>query len=159
MREIPNFPHYFATEDGRVFSNRTSAYSEIKQRLCRGYFVVTLKVGRLRKKYSVHRLVALAFHEETYQEHLQVRHLNGNSTDNSKSNLAWGTFKDNASDAIAHGTLGKGMASRNRKLDDESVIKIRSLVQSGAKVKALACEYKVHPTTIYKIAQNKRWVI
>jgi hypothetical protein len=68
-----------------------------------GYLGVNL--GRRNKRYAhmVHVLVCEAFHGPR-PEGMQVRHLNGNETDNRASNLAWGTRSENEIDKVHHGT-------------------------------------------------------
>ncbi|WP_085368570.1 HNH endonuclease [Leifsonia sp. NCR5] len=52
----------------------------------------------------IHRLVAQAFIPNPHDYPL-VRHLDGNPTNNSVDNLAWGTSAMNTADAQAHGTM------------------------------------------------------
>lgn len=52
---------------------------------------------------KVHQLVCEAFHGPRPVDH-EVRHLNGDKTDNRASNLAWGTSRENHQDTLRHGT-------------------------------------------------------
>lgn len=61
---------------------------------------VNLRTGPV----HVHRLVAEAFLERPEGTYL-VRHLNDEKFDNRAENLAWGTTKDNAADALRNGRL------------------------------------------------------
>jgi hypothetical protein len=63
-----------------------------------GYYMINFKG----KPWAVHRLVAFAFHG-TPSAGQEVRHLNGCSTDNRASNLAWGTHTENVHDILFHG--------------------------------------------------------
>ena len=56
-----------------------------------------------KRVFSVHRLVALAFHGTPPPEH-EVRHLDGNPLNNHAHNLTWGTKSENANDRKRHGT-------------------------------------------------------
>lgn len=127
-----------------------------------GYLNVTLGVhiqGRkARRRYPVHRLVCLAFHgEPPCADRNLARHLNGNCIDNHASNLAWGSFRDNAQDAIRHGTLGRGMRARHRKLTDAQVQQIRERRSSGESDKALAVEFGVSRYYPTRLASGLRW--
>lgn len=68
-----------------------------------GYLHLTLARNGSKVSAYVHRLVAEAFHGPAPEGH-EVRHLNGNQTDNAASNLAWGTSSENHQDTLRHGT-------------------------------------------------------
>jgi hypothetical protein len=76
----------------RVFEERV-----LKQSIntVSGHATVTLE-GRVTS--YVHRLVAMAFHGPPTEDASVCRHLDGDSTNNSATNLAWGTRRDNAND-------------------------------------------------------------
>lgn len=61
-----------------------------------GYLQVSLS---MRKKYSVHRLVALAFCDGASIDKC-VNHKNGNRADNRKENLEWVTWSENCAHAF-----------------------------------------------------------
>jgi HNH endonuclease/NUMOD4 motif-containing protein len=67
-----------------------------------GYLQVGLCKDGGQANVAVHRVVAAAFLGPRPAEH-EVRHLNGQKTDNRAENLAWGTAKENAADRQAHG--------------------------------------------------------
>lgn len=70
----------------------------------RGYMFVTVTyTDGTSKSTRVHRLVCKAFHGLPADESLDVRHLNGDSTDNRPENLAWGTRSENMYDKVRHG--------------------------------------------------------
>ena len=160
MREVPGFDGYAASEDGRIISLRDGR-RELKQREVMGYLNVTLsvKVGgkHERRRHPVHRLVCLAFHGKPSSEGNLARHLNGDSRDNRLCNLAWGSHADNTADAIRHGTLGKGMKARRRKLDESDVASIRTRLAAGESSAALAAEFGVSPYYPAKLAAGVRW--
>lgn len=97
--EIPGFPNYKITKDGRIFSLFTNiekkAYKDTH-----GYLRVTLyPIG---KKYYVHRLVALAYIPNPDQKPT-VNHKNGVKHDNHVDNLEWMTFEENSEHAYSTG--------------------------------------------------------
>ncbi|SDI30545.1 HNH endonuclease [Vreelandella titanicae] len=158
---IPNNPGYFASEDGKVFSNRSGEMKEIKQRIRRNYWVVTIFVrvngAKERHRKDVHRLVLMAFEGLPTTPFDQGRHLNGISLDNRAVNLAWGTRKQNAEDAIKHGTLGLGMKSRRRKLSEQQVIEIKRRCKSGEPKGVIATDYDIHPGYIPHLMDGRCW--
>lgn len=134
---------------------------ELQQRSVDGYMNVTLGVRvhgkKARRRYSVHRLVCLAFHGRPEDGANVTRHLNGISRDNRAANLKWGTHADNAQDAIRHGTFGKGMRAHRRKLTDEQVLEIRRRLLDGEEDCALATEFGVSRYYPRKLLTKKRW--
>jgi len=66
------------------------------------YLNICLTGRTLKKVYGVHVLMALTFLHNP-EKYKLVRHLNDVKTDNRIDNLAWGTFSDNALDAIRNG--------------------------------------------------------
>lgn len=60
----------------------------------RGYLIVFLSKGNIKKKFFVHRLVADAFLENSTASPI-VNHKYGNKLDNRASELEWATYKEN----------------------------------------------------------------
>lgn len=161
MNAIPGFDGYFATEDGRIVSMRSGAPVELRQRIRRGYWVVTLHIrmrGQVQaRSRHVHQMVLPAFKGEAPGPKYMVRHLDGDSLNNDVSNLAWGTAKDNAEDAVRHGTIGPGMKARRRRLDDAQVRQIRDRFAAGESDALLATEYGVSAGYPSKLARRICW--
>lgn len=67
-----------------------------------GYYRIGLYEKGVKKKYSVHRLVAEAFCPGK-KEGLQVNHIDGNKTNNNANNLEWVTPGDNQRHAFRLG--------------------------------------------------------
>lgn len=68
-----------------------------------GYPSVKVRNPNGMKKMLIHTAVCAAFHGPKPSPDHQVRHLNGNRSDNRADNLAWGTAAENASDRARHG--------------------------------------------------------
>lgn len=106
-RPIPGFPHYEASTHGRI---RALFRSNLHPGCIRkpnvtpeGYGYLTLTEDRKVYTKKVHRLVAMAWIPNP-ENKPQVRHLDGNPSNNHVGNLAWGTGKENAADSLRHGT-------------------------------------------------------
>ena len=61
-----------------------------------------LRVYIYNKTYALHRLIALAFIDNTYNKE-QVNHIDGNKLNNSIENLEWVTNKENQIHKIKNG--------------------------------------------------------
>ena len=105
-KPIPNFPAYRIREDSILETNwRTGAFyprmkiydrwKALPQRYNEdGYIPVCLRGEGIQRRTSIHRLMAEIFIGPKPFPNACVRHLNGNSRDNSITNLAWGTYLD-----------------------------------------------------------------
>lgn len=106
--------NYEVTPDGRVLSLdsnwRGFGKRELTQQLnSHGYPSVRIYVHGVRKRMLVHALVANKYLPSRPSEIHQIRHLDGNKSNNTVSNLAWGTAKENADDRKAHGKTSCGI--------------------------------------------------
>lgn len=97
---IPGFENqYQASNYGNIKSFKVNRNGAIMQGNA-------LKDGRKRvnlngKKYLVHRLILLTFNPEGLtKKNCLALHKDGNPSNNSLSNLYWGSYKDNANDEI-----------------------------------------------------------
>lgn len=88
-----------------------------------GYHRVNLGRGNGR---LIHRLVLEAF-VGPCPPGMECRHLDGNRTNNSLGNLAWGTRKENMADQVAHGTRARGQRHGMARLDDSAIDAIRDI--------------------------------
>ncbi len=93
---IRSLSHRVTMPDGRSVPYKGRILKPQLDRL--DYAIVNIH-GRMR---TVHSLVALAFHGPR-PEGLEVRHLNGDPTDNRPENLRYGTHAENMQDKVAHG--------------------------------------------------------
>jgi hypothetical protein len=97
-RPIDGHPGYEVSSLGRVRSPR--GLLNLHPNSVTGYLYVAL--GRHTRR-AVHVLVAEAFHGARARSQV-VRHLDGSRQNNVVSNLAVGTYSENAHDAVRHGT-------------------------------------------------------
>jgi hypothetical protein len=164
-RQIPTLPvGYQASDLGRVRSWRRPGRA--KQRFrpwpvlrkpvpnCRtGYLTMMFVVaGKYVNRY-VHHLVLEAF--VGFRTSPEVRHLNGDYTDNRLMNICWGTHKENVEDQRRHGTLTRGHRNGMAKLSPTQVAAIRS---SRLRLRALADCYHVSQATVSRVRNGVRYV-
>ena len=98
-RPVPGYDDLYAGSDGSIVHGGKGR--ELKQsRHSRGYRVVHIPN---QKQALVHRLVAAAFLGPC-EPGMEVRHADGTRTNNQIDNLCYGTTRDNAQDAMRHGT-------------------------------------------------------
>ena len=91
-RVINDFHNYSVSNLGNLMNNKTGKF--LKSCVKGGYLNITLINDKIKKTFKVHRLVALAFIENT-ENKTDVNHKNKNKLDNTLSNLEWMTRKEN----------------------------------------------------------------
>ena len=107
MRQIKDFPDYYVTDDGRVFSYKRGYKKELKLAKDNGYHRVCLSNNDIEKSICVHRLVAEAYIPNPNNLPV-VCHRDDNGYNNHVSNLWWGTIADNNKDRHNKGRTTKG---------------------------------------------------
>ena len=95
----------------------------------------------------VHTAVALAFHGPR-PRHAEVRHLDGDETNNRSTNLVWGTHSQNGRDIVHHG---------GRKLSVEQVHAIREMLRKGESLRKLGRLFGVNSGTICHIRDGRQY--
>lgn len=118
-----------------------------------GYEIVTLVKFKEFKSYLVHRLVAQAFIGQC-PPNKQVAHNDGNKLNNFSENLRYATIQENANDRIKHGTVPRGEKSKNSKLTESIVKKIRN--ENGTQSQ-IANKYKISQTNVGCILRRVTW--
>lgn len=110
------------------------------------------------KKFSIHRLVAQYF-LPTWNERLEVNHIDGNRYNNDVSNLEMCTRQENVLHAIIHFLKNDyGEKSSNAKLTNAQAEEIRRLYYAGNTTQnALAGQFNVCSRTINAIVHFKRY--
>ena len=114
-----------------------------------GYKLVRLCHQGEWKDYTVHSLVLLTFVGER-PEGLCIRHLNSDPSDNSLSNLAYGTLSENQLDRTDFGTHGQ-------KLTPRKVRVIRGLSKLGFTHRKLAKMFGVNRHNIGRVIRRQQW--
>jgi len=100
FREIPGFPNYFITKDGKIYSLKTGDY--LKTPVREGYYTACLsKDNKGRPKY-VHKLVAQSYLTNGEKD-VCVNHKNGDPSDNRVENLEWCTKSHDVKHALSTG--------------------------------------------------------
>lgn len=129
-RDVPGWVGIYQVSDrGRVRSvdrtapdgRRVGGQLLAARQASNGYLTVTLGRGLVRQTIGVHRLVLAAF-RGTRHRWTQVRHLDGDRTNNKLRNLKWGDQRLNERDKKRGKGRGKGEGrkreNRNREIGE-----------------------------------------
>jgi len=139
------------------FGTRTVRGKTLKQRPDKdGYMTVCLNYEGKQQTTWVHIAVAESFvcPRPVSSERIEVRHLNGQRTDNRAANLSWGTSKQNSADMVAHGTRFQGESHPRARLKEDQVRTIRASSETNS---VLAKRYGVGRGTIDSIKRRRNW--
>jgi len=120
-----------------------------------GYLTITLFIDKKNYKKMIHRLISIAFIENTFNLPC-VNHKDGNKTNNNILNLEWCSYKENNNHALySKLRLPKqGINHVNSKLTEKEVLEIRNSVLSQKKI---ALKYNISSTLVFYIQKRIRW--
>lgn len=171
-KPIPKFEGYYeASSYGRVRSvsrllktrgNKTRQHKgRVKTIVCKtdGYLAVMLSVGNKTHTKNVHALVAITFLGPR-PKGKEVRHRDGDKSNNRLGNLRYGSKKRSEQDKRKHGTAPIGENNGRSVLSANDVEFIRSKYKPGHKIygsNALARRFGVSQPNISYITTGKSW--
>ena len=123
-----------------------------------GYLTILYCADNKRKRFYIHRLIALTFISNP-ENKKEVNHKDGNKSNNSAFNLEWNTKKENENHASLNNLIAKGEKSVRSKLTENEVVAIRRLHRINPKFNRLQLSKKlgVRDSTIHKIITRQRW--
>lgn len=129
MKQIENYPNYYISLTGDVFSLKTMKFLK-QQNHPMGYKVVNLTLKNSKQKIElVHRLVA-----KTYILNINnkphINHIDGNKSNNLIFNLEWCTHQENMRHA-----WDNGLNKTSEKQREIGKINIKKAVEIGSKLK------------------------
>ncbi len=168
MKDIPGFPNYAITRDGRVWSKPKKGHKGKWLRACinsAGYPLVTLRRDKKSHNKHIHELVLGVFIGPC-PVGMECRHLDDNKKNHDLKNLCWGTHSDNAKDMVKNGNcnvinLNKGVYGERHpssKLKDRQRRTIIYEYLTGLFTQQkLAKLYSVNPRTIWLLVNGKTW--
>jgi hypothetical protein len=159
FKQIPEFPNYFISNMGRLYTTKLKLVKKFIFNKGSGYYQVILTNDKIRKNFSVHRLLALAFIPNP-QKKREINHKDGNKTNNNLSNLEWITHSENALHAYKNGLheFQRGEKGGNHKLTEKEVLEIRRLKnEEGYSYKKIAKMFHIGESTAYCIVKKLRW--
>lgn len=177
-RDVPGFPDYQASTDGKVRSKdrwiagaRSGALRFRKGALMtgqlnnKGYRLVSLIRDGRRRVLLVHRVILATFRDLDLDDPLQIgMHRDDNKVNNKLTNLRIGTTRDNVQDKVSKGravgnqkTYRKGSSNPASVLTEASVRKIDKLIRKGLANKDIGPMFGIGPGLVSTIRTGARW--
>lgn len=160
-RPWPRDPRYLVGTDGTI----QGPSARVRKQHISKYGRATLTWNKGRKgdtsTVQVAVIVCETFHGPR-PEGMSAAHIDGNKLNNSASNLAWKTAKENAEDRVLHGTQTRGEAAvaarqHNLKLTPEDVEEMRRRRKNGERVVDLAAEFGVTRQHASAVIRRINW--
>ena len=157
VRLPPPLSSYAVTSDGRVIGywrGRVVLSGSLDKD---GYRRFTLIADDLSRAYPrAAQLICAAFNGPC-PDGMEVRHLNGNNSDDSAGNLIWGTHQQNIDDKTRHGTVARGERSGTAKMTEAQVREIKSARKTWGMGVRFAARFNVTPSAISDIFRGRTW--
>ena len=109
-KDIPNYEGYYQISNlGKVKALKREIKNQYAcgrylalQKNKQGYYYVDLSKDTIRKRFNVHRLVALTFIPNPLNKPC-INHIDGIKTNNNINNLEWCSYSENTKHAIKNG--------------------------------------------------------
>jgi hypothetical protein len=144
----------------RFVSNHSGFNKKLKEKYRKpsisktGYYVLDLQKESKRKTFKLHRLIAIAFIENTFNKPC-INHKNGNKLDNRIENLEWCTISENNIHAINTKLKNdSGVNNSKSNITENDVYFIRN---SKLKLKELSEMFNINQSGISKIKLRKTY--
>lgn len=151
---IQGFPDYIICTSGDVWTTKWRNAHRLRRlkpdKGLRGYLRVTLSKNNMTTRRRVHSLILETFTGSRPQG-MECRHKDGNKVNNNLENLCWGTRSENMRDAVIHGTHPATKLTMGQTVEIYNNRNIQTSI--------LAKQYSVHPCTIRRIKNRKRWYL
>lgn len=151
MKQIDGYPDYCITEDGRVWSQKTSKWLKPGNGKS-GALQIGLRRDGKPKTFTIARLVAVVY-VDNFHCHDKVIHIDGNHCNNHYSNLQWGSSKD----VMHNPKVRSAHLSKVALLNEGQVTEIYNCPRLRGSVAQLAKQYGVTRQTIHAIRMGKSW--
>ena len=133
---------YYVNGLGEVYSK----WRQLSLNNYKGYLYFTIRIDDKPRKVNVHRMQAYQkFKDKIYEDNIVVRHLNGNSLDNTFNNIGIGSQSENMFDRpreerIKHGRLA---ASFNIKYPKELIDEMKVFYNNCKSYKKTMEKYNI----------------
>jgi len=148
---------YYVDKDG-VVHNKDGVIISVNA-YKNGYYKFTHRHNDKLLRVKVHRLVAYQkFGDKIYDEKIVVRHMDGNSLNNSHDNINIGTYSDNRMDIKPEirKKLSKNASDKNKVLNESEIIELQKLYNEGFRMKYLMEKFSIKSKGAYSNYINKK---
>ncbi len=159
LYEISNYGRVKTHRASYKFKNKKDCFLKNNTFHPSGYFFVTLIKDKIRKSFSIHKLVACHFIENP-NNLPQINHIDCDKSNNKADNLEWCDNLYNHLHAKANGLFKyhKGSNHGMAKLNESQVEKMREMYKSGLYThKQLGVLFGIERGAVTGIINRKTW--
>lgn len=166
FREVPDWPGYAVSDDGRVWSCKGTRkwlfrqWRELKpspRSLKIPYLAVVLCDAPRCETFGVHRLVMFAFRGPSPPDKEVAHFPDRDVTNNRLTNLSYVTKAENRVHRDLHGGTCRGERIARAKLTAAQIPEIIRLGGDGLSERKIAARYGVTKATIHRILKGRGW--
>jgi hypothetical protein len=167
LGNIRTIPYNAIKKDGKIHPVRQTNLKPALNK--KGYLKVGLTINGKLKSFSVHRIVAVEFLENTFNKP-QVNHIDGIKTNNKVDNLEWCNNSENILHSYKIGltkniyepckdksNFKRGEEQKYAKLDYNKVSEAKELRKKGFSFQKIADKYSVNKKTIIHAIKGITW--
>ena len=157
LKEIHITKNYLVDEQGEIYNAKT--LKKKAQFVNRdGYKVIDIYVNNKATRYTMHRIVAIAFIPNPENKPC-VNHIDGNKQNNKVSNLEWVTYSENAKHAVAMGLVRsrKGEENNMAKITDEQARMVCEMLRDGLRNRDIYDRTGISKHIVKQIRSGKIW--
>lgn len=156
---IEGWPNYYISKSGRLFSNYSGEWRELKPCVksdgyVHNYLYKRVNGKKVHKKFYRHRLVAMVYIKD-YKPTLQVCHIDNNTLNNRLSNLYCGSATDNMQQCVRDGRFYFIGTKRHHllfsRISPEEIVKE---YRAGIARKDIISKWNISVRTLYEILKE-----
>jgi DNA-directed RNA polymerase specialized sigma subunit len=163
--EVPNSNNrYHISNYGRIksFSYNKTDGQILKLSEVNGFKHIQLYLNKVSLRYYVHKLVAEIWIPKPSDLHTYVAHLDGNSKNNSVSNLEWHTKetlmeKHRELIMFKYKDTQRPKPINNSKLKERDIILLKSMLQRGIVQAKIAKMFCISEMQVTRIKRGENW--
>lgn len=151
-KDVPGYENrYHISTFGNVFSVKYKRQIKPQLRKADGGFVIAFRIGKKRKVFGIHQLVALAFIPNPLKR-TEIDHKDNDRGNNHIDNLQWCTRGENIRWAYERGRDRKsGEASKAAIFTNKQANQIREEYLNGARPYKIRSKYGCSETALWAI--------
>jgi len=149
--------NYLVDEDGNIYNAKTGHKKSLYINRD-GYQVLDIYENNKATRYTVHRIVAIAFIPNPENKPC-VNHIDGDKTNNKVTNLEWATYSENNKHAFEAGlsTPKRGELNGRADMTDATANRVCKMIEEGYRNKEISETLNISRSVVKQVRSGKTW--